>query len=115
MNPEKFKVSALDGLVREVLAAYDSKYLTVGAMDALAASTNGGKKRAVSYFQVAGISPATGAVTVTGNYPASSGSVAGLVKDPKSSSSTGALVDGASSGNSTPVIVTCSTNYANVG
>ncbi|MFB0965075.1 MAG: type II secretion system protein [Patescibacteria group bacterium] len=93
MNPEKFKVSALDGILEKALAAYDSRYLTVGAMDALAGSTNGGKKRAVSYFQVAGISPASGSVTVSGNYPAASGSVAGLIKDPKSSSSTGALVE----------------------
>ena len=109
MNPEKFKVSAsalpggtlgvLAGVagLGEAFAAYDARYLTVGAVDA-AAGTAGGKKRSVSYFQVAGISPATGAVTVTGNYPASSGSVAGLVKDPKASASTGALWDGGTSG-----------------
>ncbi len=71
MNPEKFRVSAsgLPGGTLGVLAratgfvpaeaAYDARYLTVGAVDALAASTSNGKARSVSYFQVAGISPAT--------------------------------------------------------
>lgn len=72
-------------------AAYDARYLTIGAVDATVG--NGNKTRSVSYFQVAGISPATGTAVVSGNYPASSGSVAGLVKDPKASGSTGALVD----------------------
>ncbi len=105
MNPEKFKVSAsgLPGALAGIAgfgsadAAYDARYLTVGAMDAVAGSTSGGKKRAVSYFQVAGISPATGAVSVTGNYPASSGSAVGLVKAP---GSTEALVDGGKAGTS---------------
>ncbi|MFZ3232248.1 MAG: hypothetical protein WA194_01710 [Patescibacteria group bacterium] len=114
MNPEKFKVSALGEVLREALAAYDSKYLTVGAVDASAGLTGGGRKRVSAYFQVAGISPATGAVAVSGNYPASSGSVAGLVRDPKSPFSTGALVDGSASVNSTPAAVTCAANYANV-
>jgi len=92
MNPEKFKVSAPGGTLREALAAYDSKYLSVGAAEFT--QTQNGRARSLSYFQVAGISPATGVVTVSGNYPASSGSVSGLVKDPKSSVSTGALVDG---------------------
>ncbi len=116
MNPEKFKVSS-SGLPGGTLgifaraagfgsaeAAYDARYLTVGAMDAVPSSSAGGKKRSVSYFQVAGISPATGAVTVSGNYPASSGSVSGLVKDPKSTSSTGALSDGAISGMGPPPV-----------
>ncbi len=78
LNPEKFKVArnetnsllsaALDRIAA-VSAAYDAKYLTVGAMDAVAGSASGGKKRSVSYFQVAGISPATGAISVSGNYP----------------------------------------------
>ncbi|MFB0965319.1 MAG: type II secretion system protein [Patescibacteria group bacterium] len=72
MNPEKFKSANELPVFSRVFAAYDSRYLTVGAMDAVAASTNGGKKRAVSYFQVAGISPTTGSAVVTGNYPASS-------------------------------------------
>lgn len=66
-------------------------------MDAVLSTVNG-KKRATSYFQVAGISPATGAVSVSGNYPTSSGSVSGLVRDPGSASSTGALIDGTKSG-----------------
>lgn len=76
------------GFGGEAEAAYDPKYLAVGAMDARPSATNGGKGRSVSYFQVAGIVPATGAAVVSGNYPASSGSVAGLVRDPGSPSST---------------------------
>ncbi len=72
MNPEKFKTARAFPNAASVFAAYDSRYLTVGAMDAVAGSTSGGKKRAVSYFQVAGISPATGTAVVTGNYPTSS-------------------------------------------
>ena len=122
LNPEKFKVSAsgLPGGTLGVLArtagfvpaeaAYDPRYLTVGAADAAAGTSGSGKKRTASYFQVAAISPATGAVTVSGNYPSSSGSVAGLVKDPKASSSTGALWDGGTSGmGEPPVAGTCGT------
>ena len=124
MNPEKFKVSALGlpggtsgtaakaaGFDRAA-AAYDSKLLSVGAAEFN--QVQNGRTRSVSYFQVAAVSPATGAVTVTGNYPASSGSVSGLVKDPKSASSTGALVDGSASSSSTPAVATCATNYAKV-
>ena len=75
LNPEKFKVSVLDGILEEALAAYDSKYLSVGAFDATAGITGSGKKRTVSYFQVAAISPTTGMATVLGNYPATSGAV----------------------------------------
>ena len=67
LNPEKFRVSAagrpgvLAGIIGfdDADAAYDAKYLTVGAVDAVISSTNGGKKRTASYLQVAGISPAT--------------------------------------------------------
>ena len=102
MNPEKFKVSAsgIPGGVPgfgSALAAYDAKYLSVGAVDASAGQAGSGKKRVTAYFQVAGISPSTGLAAVSGNYPASSGSVAGLVRDPKSAYSTGALVDGGNS------------------
>lgn len=79
-------------------------------MEALPKNSGGGKPRPVSYFQVAGISPATGAAVVSGNYPASSGSVSGLVKNPTSASWTGALIDGSSSSNAsnvTPVNGTC--------
>lgn len=86
LNREKFKVGY--ELLNPALAAYDSKYLTVGAMEATSKTAASGKSRTVSYFQVAGISPSTGSATVSGNYPASSGSVAGLIKNPSSSSST---------------------------
>ncbi len=58
MNPEKFKVSALGETLREALAAYDSKYLSVGAMDVQTAGVNG-RKRTVSWTQVIGVSPST--------------------------------------------------------
>lgn len=65
-------------------------------MDYSSSVTASGRKRSSSFFQVAGINPATKAVTVNGNYPGTSlsGSVAGLVKD---STSTGALVDAGTS------------------
>ena len=52
MNPEKFKVSELGSVFHEALAAYDSKYLSVGAMDAQTVGANG-RKRIVSWMQVA--------------------------------------------------------------
>lgn len=66
MNPEKFKVSALPNLpfVTVSAAPYDSKYLSVGAMDATIDIAANGKKRSVSYFQVAAVAPATGVATV---------------------------------------------------
>ncbi|MFZ3233203.1 MAG: type II secretion system protein [Patescibacteria group bacterium] len=84
LNPEKFKTASLSGLpfsVPSALAAYgqglyDSKYLTVGAMDSVVSS--GSKPRLTTYFQVAGISAATGKATVTGNFPANA-SVTGSV------------------------------------
>lgn len=50
LNPEKFKTASRGFLT--AFAAYDPKYLLVGAMDA-ALSTVNGKKRTTSYFQVA--------------------------------------------------------------
>lgn len=96
LNPEKFKVG-FRPFDRASAAAYDAKYLAVGAFDATVGI--GTKARTASYFQIAGIAPATGVASVSGNFPAtqSGGSVAGLVKDPKVSSSTGALVDGGNS------------------
>lgn len=79
-------------------------------MEAVGSASASGKPRTVAYFQVAGISPATGVVAVNGNYPTSSGSVAGLIKDPKATNSTGALVDGSTSGNSS--VTNCPANYA---
>lgn len=106
MNPEKFKVSKLGGSLREVLAAYDSEYLSVGALDVLQSGGMNGAKRAVSWFQVVGVSPATGISNVSGNFPTNmSGSVNGLVRDP-ALSATGALMDGAKGGTVTSDAVT---------
>lgn len=75
----------------------------MGAVDAALALSANGKKRTVPYFQVTGMAPTTGAVSVAGNFPSptsaqtASGAVSGLVKNPSSSSLTGALVDGSSS------------------
>lgn len=68
----------------DATAAYDSKNITVGAFDWV--SNSNGKIRTGTYFQIAGISPANGAVSITGNYPGSSGTAKGLVKDPYSTS-----------------------------
>lgn len=79
INGEKFKVSALDngnpdrrldldrifGSYAMLSAAYDSKYLSVGAMDAVGAVSANGKRRSVSYFQVAGVAPSTGMASVS--------------------------------------------------
>ena len=62
-------------------------------------SVQSGRPRTVSYFQVVGITPA-GLATVSGNYPASSGSVAGLVK---SATAMVPLQEGVSSGGVPPV------------
>lgn len=96
LNAEKFKVG-YRGVENAAAASFDSKYLVVGAFDAAIGSGN--KTRPVSYFQVAGIAPATGTAVVTGNFPAtqSGGSAVGLIRDSKTSSTTGALVDGANS------------------
>lgn len=67
MNPEKFKVSALPNLPFVTVSAaapYDSKYLSVGAMEAAINGGTNGKKRVVSYFQVAAVVPTTGAAAV---------------------------------------------------
>ena len=72
-------------------------------MDAALAPTATGRNRSASFFQVAGTAPATGLVSVVGNFPAptaaqvSAGAVLGLVKAPNG---TGALVDGGVSGTS---------------
>jgi hypothetical protein len=112
LNPEKFRLSnrppmggflSLGSLLPDSFAAYDSKSLSVGAIDAVLAPTANGRARSASFFQVAGTAPATGTVSVTGNFPAptpaqvASGAVSGLVKAP---TGTGALVDGYSSGGS---------------
>ncbi len=97
LNPEKFRLSRIPSFLQEALAAYDAKALSVGAVDASLVPTASGRQRSSSFFQVAGIAPATGAASVSGNFPSptaaqvSSGAVAGLVKSP---SGTSALVDG---------------------
>lgn len=68
LNPEKFKVSKLGRAIAEAIAAYDSKLLSVGAMEAQSVGVNG-RQRSVSWFQVAGISPATKIAAVSGNFP----------------------------------------------
>lgn len=98
LNAGKFNVALRNfpyGLP-QASAAYDAAQLSVGAMDYSSSVTASGPKRSSSFFQVAGINPATKAVTVNGNYPGTSlsGSVAGLIKD---STSTGALVDAGTS------------------
>ncbi|MFB0965368.1 MAG: type II secretion system protein, partial [Patescibacteria group bacterium] len=64
LNPDKFKLSSVSGWFSEVLAAYDPKAVSVGAVDAALASSANGKKRAASFFQVTGTAPVTGAVSV---------------------------------------------------
>lgn len=103
LNPDKFKFSSAPAWIQAAFAAYDSKSVSVGALDAALAPTASGRSRATSFFQVTGTAPATGLVSVSGNFPAptaaqvSAGAVAGLVKAP---TGTGALVDGGASATS---------------
>ena len=106
MNGDKFRLSAvfggagsgvLPGLADMAVAAYDTGAVSIGAFDYVGKAAMTGKSKAVSYFQVAGVSPGTKKASVTGNYaPAGTGAVLGLVDDPTSGSSTGAVVEGAS-------------------
>lgn len=66
LNPEKFRVAGLE--IFESAAAYDAKLLSVGAMDAASAGSNG-RKRIVSWTQVVGVSPSTKKAVVAGNFP----------------------------------------------
>lgn len=109
LNPDKFKVSmtGLPSFVASLLpsalavygpGSYDRDYPSVGAMDSSYDSSSTGRKRVVSYFQVAGISPSTNKAAVVGNYPSTlsvSGSSVGLIAADPGTSSTGALVDNA--------------------
>jgi len=52
MNPEKFRISSFDRIAR-ALAAYDSKFLSVGAVDWSTTSSANGRTRMGSYLQVA--------------------------------------------------------------
>ncbi len=68
LNPEKFRLSSFQERFAStfafVKAAYDSKAVTVGAMDTALAPTVAGRNRTTSLFQTAGIAPATGAVSI---------------------------------------------------
>lgn len=70
LNPDKFKISLGNPsrFVIESFAAYDPKSILVGAVDAAVSATASGRKRSVSYFQVAGILPSNGTVSVSGNF-----------------------------------------------
>ncbi|MFZ3233140.1 MAG: type II secretion system protein [Patescibacteria group bacterium] len=68
INPDKFKVSSGD-LVNGAYAAYDSKFLSVGAIDWSSVSSANGRTRTSSYFQVAGVDSNTKKAVVTGNFP----------------------------------------------
>lgn len=107
LNPEKFKISFLKP-ISEVLAAYDYKGFSIGAMEA-SESTFNGRKRTTSYYQVAGVEPVSKKVSVMGNFPVGlSGSVTGLIKDPSGTNSTGAFIDGS-------VIGTAAAQAVNLG
>ncbi|MFZ3232927.1 MAG: hypothetical protein WA194_05380 [Patescibacteria group bacterium] len=88
MNPDKFKLaSSVGGSVPGAFAAWDQSSVSVGAASFPSASS--GKKRQISFFQVAGISSATKLASVVGDFPtALSGSVQGLVKNPSDPSAT---------------------------
>lgn len=126
LNPDKFKLSyrppmggflSLVSILPESFAAYDSKSVSVGAMDAALTPSASGRQRSTSFFQITGTAPATGLVSVSGNFPAptaaqvSAGAVAGLVRNPASSSLTGALVDGSSAGTTGGSQVTAAQTY----
>lgn len=71
LNPEKFKVASRNP-VEWAFAAYDSKFLSAGAVDWTSASSANGRKRTGSYFQVAGVDPYTKKAVVAGNFPSPS-------------------------------------------
>ena len=101
LNPEKFKISFLKPF-SDVLAAYDYKGFSVGAMEA-SESTFNGRKRTTSYYQVAGVEPVSKKISVMGNFPVGlSGSVSGLIKDPSGTSATGSMIDGTVLGTAVP-------------
>lgn len=100
MNGDKFKLSYASPLgsfdmVQNAAAAYSSTgSVTVGAIDAMGKPAANGRKRPVSYFQVAGIGTTTKA-TIVGNYsPTGSNSSVGLIRDPYSTGSANAVVEG---------------------
>ncbi|MDQ1344444.1 MAG: hypothetical protein QG650_1166, partial [Patescibacteria group bacterium] len=97
LDPEKFRVSA-SGLPGKAIAlalspfgaseaAFDPASQMAAAFDSKSVAANGAPRN-TGYFQVAGISPDTGAVSVAGNFPpptpeeSASGAVSGLLKNP---------------------------------
>ena len=78
LNPDKFRLSVRPSLggfgslasLPYVFASYDSKSISIGAVEAALAPTASGRNRSASFFQVAGTAPATGLVSVSGNFPA---------------------------------------------
>lgn len=69
LNPEKFRTSSLGKRFPDASAAYDPSRISVGAYDSALSARAGGKGRSASFFQVAGTSSATKAVSVVGNFP----------------------------------------------
>lgn len=69
LNPDKFKLSSLPSWIASALAAYDPKAISVGAVDAALAPSATGRQRSTPFFQVAVTVPATGLVSVSGNFP----------------------------------------------
>ena len=122
LDPAKFRTSGLSrdsrlasaflpailpsALFPDASAAFDKSALSAGAADVPAGSASG-RARAVSFLQVAGILPETGAAVVAGNFPAPSSAdlsasesngkpaALGFVRNPDSSA-TEALTDSSS-------------------
>lgn len=117
MNPEKFKISASPFVPSALAAGYDSKYLSVGALD-VGINVGTSRPRPFSWFQVAGVDPTTKKTSVMGTFPntfSSGGSSAGLIRDP-AGSATGAMVDGVVAGTVAPSVSTgpVDPSYGNV-
>lgn len=102
LDSEKFRISSTPfSFMDSVHSAFDPSTHMIGAVDVQFPSANG--YRNANYFQVAAISPDTGSVSVSGNFPAptpedlESGSVAGLLKNPSAvdgDAGTAAILDG---------------------
>ncbi len=119
LDAEKFKASS--AFFPEAFAAFDKAALSAGAVDVPTVS-GAGKVRTVSFFQIAGILPDTGAVAVSGDFPAPSAAdvsagesngkpvAAGLVRNPDAGP-TEALADSstvsAPEGGGTPASSSC--------
>lgn len=75
LNPDKFRISDAGRFVPFMAAnaATDSSAMLAGGIDASSTASNG-RRRSVSYFQVAGINPVSKKAVVTGTFPALSAS-----------------------------------------